>query len=411
MRRDRRRIQDPRDVADGVPTTTSSPAATARRPSASATPTRACVIAGSSRAPSRHAISSVSRLGGAAGSASSSVSTRPRRPRNSKRRKISFRVERSGGAETARRDRRRAQVAPHRREQLRVRACSACSRTFFAPGGRQLVGVRNDLLQRAVLSDELPGRLVADPRDPRDVVRRVALEADEVGHLAGTDPVAQLDPVGRVDVHVRDAARRHHQADVLAAELEGIAIGRDDARADARLVGARRDRRDHVVGLPPLELEVPVAERLDDRPEVRKLLAEEVGHRPPPLLVRLGDLGAVGRARVPRDADPTRLVVREQLEEHVREAEERVRRLPPGRLELLGQREVRAVGEVVAVDEEELGLLRRAVVELELLAGQRLGGSRNEPNQREVVLRNEREPSARTTRTTARRLRFRVMAR
>ena len=66
-------------------------------------------------------------------------------------------------------------------------------------------------------------------------------------------------------------------------------------------VGARRERRDHVVGLPALELEVPVAERLDDRPEVRELLAQQVRHRPAALLVddvgRLGELrpGATGR--------------------------------------------------------------------------------------------------------------------
>ena len=78
------------------------------------------------------------------------------------------------------------------------------------------------------------------------------------------------------------------------------------------------------------------------------------------------------RPRVPRHGDAARPVVGEQLEEHVREAEERVRRLAVGRLQLLGEREERAVREVVAVDEEELGVARGRVVEDELLAGQRL---------------------------------------
>ena len=43
------------------------------------------------------------------------------------------------------------------------------------------------------------------------------------------------------------------------------------------------------------------------------------------------------------------------------------------RRQLLGQREERAVGEVVAVDEEELGVAGGRVVELQLLSGQRLG--------------------------------------
>jgi hypothetical protein len=80
-------------------------------------------------------------------------------------------------------------------------------------------------------------------------------------------------------VDVRDAARRHHQRDVVADELEGVAVGRDDGRLDPGLVGAVRERGDHVVRLPALELEVAVAEGLDDRPEERELLAQQVRHR------------------------------------------------------------------------------------------------------------------------------------
>ena len=210
------------------------------------------------------------------------------------------------------------------------------------------------------------------PGDARDVVGRVALQADEVGHLLGRDPVAGEDALGRVDVHVRDAARRHHQADVLGAELEGVAVGGDDARLDARLVRAGGERRDDVVRLPALELEVPVAERLHDRAEVRELLPQEVGHRLPVDLVLGRELGAVHGARVPGDGDALRPVVGEELEEHVREAEEGIRREALRRGELLGQREVGAVGEVVPVDEEEVGFPRGPVVELELGSGEGL---------------------------------------
>jgi hypothetical protein len=56
----------------------------------------------------------------------------------------------------------------------------------------------------------------------------------------------------------------------------------------------------------------------------------------------------------------------------IREAEKRVSRLAVRRLQLLGQREERAVCEVVAVHEEELGVPCRPVVEDELLPRQRL---------------------------------------
>src|SRR5581483_10239854 len=107
--------------------------------------------------------------------------------------------------------------------------------------------------------------------------------------------------------------------------------------------------------------------------EEGELLAEQVGHRPPLRLVRLRQLRSVHRSRVPGDGDPLRPVVGEQLEEHVRESEQGVRREPLARRQLLGEREVRPIGEVVAVDEEQLALARRGVVELKLLSGERLG--------------------------------------
>ena len=106
--------------------------------------------------------------------------------------------------------------------------------------------------------------------------------------------------------------------------------------------------------------------------------------------------------RVPGDRDALRPVVGEQLEEHVREAEQRVGGEALARRQLLGQREERAVGEVVAVDEEELGVARRGVVELELLPGQRLRGhlcestsrdpARDRPLRRRASRRRRRAP-------------------
>ena len=345
--------------------------------------------------PSRHGtpIASVSS-GDAAGSASSSVSTRLEQPAELEapedllqRRAVGGRGDELGGVDLER------EVAAHRREELRVAGLVGVLAHRPSACGRELVGVGDHLLERAVLRDQLPGRLVADAGDPRDVVGGVALEADEVRHLVGPDAVAELHALRRVDVDVGDAARRHHQRDVLAAELERVPVGRDHARLDARLVGARRDGRDDVVGLPALELEVPVAERLDDRTEVRELLAEQVGHRPAALLVGLRDLRAMRGARVPRDGDTARRVVGEQLEEHVGEAEQRVRRLAVGRLELLGEGEERAIGEVVPVDQEELRSLGRPVVELELLARQRLGAHSPSVTDRRVADR----PSGRPT--------------
>ncbi len=283
------------------------------------------------------------------------------------------------------------EVAPHGREQLRGPRLVAVLLEGLRAGRSQLVDVVEHVLQRPEAGDELAGRLVADAGNARDVVGGVALEADEVRHLLGRDAVAGLDALGRVDVHVCHAARRHHQADVVRAELERVAVGGHDARADAGLVGARRDRGDDVVGLPALELEVAIAEGLDDRPEVRELLAQQVRHRPALALVLLRHLEPMGGPGIPRDCDALRLVVDQQLEQHVDEPEQRVRRESLRRRELLRQREERAVGEVVPVDEEEPRLTRRSVVELELRS---LGGLRHDPSLRTASPACGRPPRA-----------------
>ena len=139
------------------------------------------------------------------------------------------------------------QVAPHRREELRVACLVGVLTDRAATGRRELVGVRDHLLERPVLRDQLARGLVPDPGDPRDVVRGVPLQPDEVRHLVGAHAVAQLDALGRVDVNVGDPARGHHQRDVLAAELERVAVGRDDAGAGflsrPRASRASRSRR------------------------------------------------------------------------------------------------------------------------------------------------------------------------
>ena len=250
------------------------------------------------------------------------------------------------------------EVTPHGRELLRQAGLIGVLCDGTRASGRELARVLDHGLEGAEAADQLTCGLVADAGDARDVVRRVALEPDEVGHLVGPDAVAGLDPSRRVDVDVGDTAGRHHQADVVRAQLERIPVGRDDAGADALGVGARGERGDHVVGLPALELEVAVPERLDERPEARELLAQQVRHRLAALLVdhvgRPGQLGSVHGPRVPRHRDRLRPVVGKQLEEHVREPEQRVRRHAVRGRELLGQREERAISEIVAVDEEEV---------------------------------------------------------
>ena len=171
------------------------------------------------------------------------------------------------------------EVAAHRRQHLRLAGLVGVLAQRPRAGGRQLVDVLEHALDGLELLDQLGGGLVTDAGHAGDRVGRVALEADQIGDLLRRHAEAGGDSLRRVHVHVGDPSRSHHQADVLGDELERVAVGGDDAGGHARLVGSGRQSGDHVVRLPAFELEVPVAESLDDRLEVRPLLAEQIGHR------------------------------------------------------------------------------------------------------------------------------------
>ena len=129
------------------------------------------------------------------------------------------------------------EIAAHRRQHFRLAGLVGVLAERLRAAGRQLVDVLEHALHRVELLDELRCGLVADARHAGDRVGRVALEADQVGHLLGRHAETRGDALRRIDVDVGDAARRHHQADVVRDELECVAVGGDDAR------GARPPRR------------------------------------------------------------------------------------------------------------------------------------------------------------------------
>ena len=215
--------------------------------------------------------------GAAPGTASSSSSTRFSSARNSSLRNSSFIVERSGGSLASEvRSTSTVEAAVDGGQHLRLLGVLGGRAQRLAPLlAGHLVQMLVDALQAAELDEQVGGGLLADARHALDVVRRVTLEADEVGDQLGADAVALADPVGRVDDDVGHAARRHHDADAVGGQLERVAVGGDDAHPVAVLVAARGQRADHVVGLLARDAHVAVAEGVDDRLEERLLLAQQ----------------------------------------------------------------------------------------------------------------------------------------
>ena len=131
--------------------------------------------------------------------------------------------------------------------RLDIRASSAWLVRFslrLAPG--DLVDRGEDRLEVAEALQQVRRGLVADARDAGDVVRRVALEAVEVGDQLGRDAVAVDHGLVVVDLRVGDAApgRHHAHARLGVDDLEGVAVAGDDHHRHALLARlARRSRR------------------------------------------------------------------------------------------------------------------------------------------------------------------------
>ena len=162
------------------------------------------------------------------------------------------------------------------------------------------------------------------PGDARDVVDRIAYERQIVGDLLGRHAELLLD-AGAIELRV---VHRVDERDVAVDELSEILVtGRDDRRG----AGGRRlsrERADDVVGLDALDAQQRDSHGLDGLEQRRDLCAQLVGHRRPVGLV----LGVQVRAerlagRVEDDGHVRRLLLVEQLVEHVDDAEHGVGRL------------------------------------------------------------------------------------
>ena len=248
-------------------------------------------------------------------------------------------------------------VQLHGRELLRdPRVVGVLGQVLLPLGARDLVDRVEHLLERTELLQQLGSGLVADARNAGDVVRRVALEPDQVGDQLRSHAVALDDALGVVDLGVRDAARRRHHPHPIANQLVHITIAGDDHHRCAGLTGLPRQGGDHVVRLEALDVDVGEAERLRQRRQVRPLLAQQVRPRAAARLVLRVLRVAARHPAVPRHDHGARPVVDQELGHHRGEAVDRVGRPPVGRRDRLGQREERPVRERVAVDQEDLSV-------------------------------------------------------
>ena len=239
-----------------------------------------------------------------------------------------------------------------------------------------------DRLQRAVLVDEVHGRLLADTGDARDVVAGVPLQGLVVDDERRVEAETRTHRVDVVEDGVTDPAAVDEHAHVGIDQLKGVDVAGDDDHVQARRHRLDGERADHVVGLEGGDLDLRDAEHGDDVTRPLDLGAEVGGHGRALGLVLGHLLMAEGRARRVKGRDRVpRPVLGERLEQHRGEAVGGVGQLTPA----VGERRHReegAVDERVPVDEQQGGPLRSSVVgghgpdgiRLLTLPGRRSGG-------------------------------------
>jgi len=224
-----------------------------------------------------------------------------------------------------------------------------------------LVGVGDDVVEAVVGGDPLGGRLRPHARDARQVVAVLADEGGELRVAVRRDAVLLLDRGRRHPGEVRHPAHRVEHRGALGDQLQRVAVAGQDQHLHPLVERPRREGGDDVVGLVAGDREVRDAPGVEHRLDQRQLAGEL-----PRRLVALGLVVGVllepeGLPRqVEGDRDVGRLLVPEHVGEHRREAVDRVGVLAGGRREVLHRkREERAVGQRVAVEEQEpRGLIR-----------------------------------------------------
>ena len=208
--------------------------------------------------------------------------------------------------------------------------------------------------------DELGRGLLPHAGDARDVVGGVALQRDEVEVLRRRHPVLRLDRGGVHPVDLGDAAPVEQHADRPASPSRSRTSWKKSRSAvtitDVEPCGAglHGERADRVVGLVarhPDHRDVQDIEHLLDQSELRAEVGG--GLRPAGLVVGVHLEPHGGGAHVEGHRQQVGMLVAEQLDQHRREAVDRVRDGARAGRQRLRQGEERPVREAVTVQQEE----------------------------------------------------------
>src|ERR1051325_3011965 len=98
----------------------------------------------------------------------------------------------------------------------------------IAQFGCELVRMGNDLFDITVLIDQLGCGFIADAANAGKIIGALALQSHEVRPFFGWYPVTLEYRIAVIADHIGDPAPRHDDRDLIADELENVAVPGDD---------------------------------------------------------------------------------------------------------------------------------------------------------------------------------------
>ncbi len=215
------------------------------------------------------------------------------------------------------------------------------------------VQVRHHVFDRPVFLQEGGGRLVPNPRHPRDVVRRIPFQALVVRQLLRLKTIPLLNAFQIVDNGVRETTTGGQHAHVGVDELERVCVAGDDQGIHAGFLSLPGESTQHIVRLVAFDLVNRHVQRFHQFTDAVHLDAQRVCHLRPVGLVLGVLLLAATVAGIETDGDVVGFLLFEYPEEHRCKAVRGVRRFALGGGHLSRQGMERPIGQGVTVDQNE----------------------------------------------------------
>jgi hypothetical protein len=184
-------------------------------------------------------------------------------------------------------------------------------------------------------------------------VGRVATQRDEIRDLAGLDAIA-FAHLGRPDARHLAGPHRVEDRRSVRGELKRIAVARRDEHAAASPLLRRNRRGEKIIGLVTGRLREGEAACRDELGQDFELLDQLVVELPPALVIREQFLAIGRRAEgVPADQHGARSFVGIEVEQEIAEPDDRAAAAIALAADRLRQGVIRAMREIIAVDDKQ----------------------------------------------------------